>query len=96
MPSKIIREPSHLKKMMPKKNKHNNKPSTTGFYRYQLAVPQVIFATLKEVAKDQDVTIVDLLRDYIKIGLWVSKVSKDPTTELILRKGGKETQLLLL
>jgi len=67
-----------------------------GVKRYQLVLPNALYARVQQAAEDQDVTVVQLLRAYIKLGLMVSEAEKQPGTELILRTQDGEKQLVLV
>jgi len=66
-------------------------------HRYNLNIPVDLFTDLQETAKKRGVTLIELLRNYIRLGLLVSKkMENDPGVIFILREGEKETQIALL
>jgi hypothetical protein len=64
--------------------------------RYNLAIHKELFAQLKEVAEAEGITVVELLRRYIKLGLLATKIQKTPGSALVIHEGGRERQVLLL
>lgn len=64
--------------------------------RYQLVMPQTLYSRVQAAAEERDVTVVQLLRAFIKLGLMVLEAEKDPTGQLILRTEDGEKQLVLV
>jgi len=64
--------------------------------RYNLVVPAMLFAELQAVADQRGVTVLSLLRRFIKLGLIIAQAEDDPDTVLVLKSGTQERQLLLL
>lgn len=60
--------------------------------RYNLVLPDDLFDRLQSRAKLDHTSMVELIRRFIKLGLLVS----EEEIEVVLRKGGRETEILLL
>lgn len=67
-----------------------------GVKRYQLVLPNALYARVQEAAEERDVTVVQLLRSFIKIGLMVVEAEKGRDSALILRTNDKEKELVLV
>lgn len=65
-----------------------------GLKRYSLVIPESIFNEVQRTAEEEHTSIIDLLRRFIKLGLLISKISKDPNSQLIIREGDKEREIL--
>jgi hypothetical protein len=64
--------------------------------RYNLALPPALFARLQEVAREQNTTVIEVMRRFIKLGLIATEIEKRPDAKLIIREGDSETQILLI
>jgi len=67
-----------------------------GGKRYNLVLPSHLYEEVQIVAKEQNTSIPDLLKRFIKIGLLVAKLSQSPDTTLIIRVGGRERELMFV
>ncbi len=67
-----------------------------GGKRYNLVLPSHLYEEVQIVAKEQNTSIPDLLKRFIKIGLLVAKLSQSPDTTLIIREGGRERELMFV
>ena len=65
------------------------------FARYTLVLPRDIYTELQDAAKEQGVSVIQLLRKFIKLGLTLTKLLKSPGASLIIREGDSERQILL-
>ncbi len=69
--------------------------------RYNLAIPTDLFDEIKDVADKRHISLVELLRKFIKIGLIVSKVEDNPNAAIIIREdsqngsGVREREIIL-
>lgn len=70
--------------------------SKTGGRRYNLVLPNQLYEEVQSVANEQNTSIPDLLKRFIKIGLLVAKLSRSPDTTLIVREGGKDRELVFV
>ncbi len=64
-------------------------------YRYNLALPKELFDELKKVADEKGMTVVEILRKFIKLGLLILEVQDKPGSALIIREGDTERQILI-
>lgn len=66
-------------------------------HRYNLHIPVDLFADLKETAKNRGITLIELLRKFIRLGLLISKkMESNPEAIFILRESDKETEIVIL
>lgn len=64
--------------------------------RYNMVLPAQLFDELQEAAAGSDTTVVELLRRFIKLGLVIHDVSKDPGTAFLIRTGDTEREVMFL
>lgn len=64
--------------------------------RYNLALPSSLFDEVYALAKDERVSVLELLKRLIKIGLVVTKVTQSSDAHIIIRQGDRERELVLL
>jgi hypothetical protein len=64
-------------------------------YRYNLALPKELFDDLKGAADERGMTVVELLRKFIKIGLLALDTQDKPGSALIIREGDTEKQIMI-
>jgi hypothetical protein len=67
-----------------------------GGKRYNLVLPSHLYEEVQTVANEQNTSIPELLKRFIKIGLLVAKLSQSPDTTLIIREGGKEREVVFV
>jgi hypothetical protein len=51
---------------------------------------------LEALAAARHATVLEVLKQFIRLGLYVSKATQAPDTAVVLRAGGRERELLLL
>lgn len=61
-----------------------------GVKRYNLVLPMLLFTQLDNLAKEQGESIVGVLKKFIKLGLLVVELQKDPSAEVVIRRGDEE------
>ena len=64
--------------------------------RYNMVLPQSLFDQLESVAAQHHMTVMDVLRSFIKLGLLAVKVEEREDAALIIREGDKERELVIL
>jgi len=64
--------------------------------RYNMVLPEPLFLELQDAAKQNDITVLELLRRFIKLGLIVHNVSKDPSAAFVIRTGDTEREVMFL
>ena len=68
----------------------------TGGKRYNLVLPSHLYEEVQTFANEQNTSVLDLLKRFIKIGLIVAKLSQSPDTALIIREGDRERELMFV
>ena len=63
--------------------------------RYNMVLPEPLYLELQEAANDRDITVVELLRRFIKLGLMINNVSKNPGAAFLIRNGDSEREIVL-
>ena len=64
--------------------------------RYNLALPEELFAEVQALADRQQTTVVELLRRFVKLGLLATAVQERPDAALLIREGEREREVILL
>jgi hypothetical protein len=64
--------------------------------RYNLVLPQPLFDELQSVADERHTTVLEVLKQYIRLGLLISKAAKSPDMAVILREGDRDRDLMLI
>lgn len=64
--------------------------------RYNLVLPNSLFDEVQALADDENTSVLELLKRFIKIGLIVTKLSQSSNASLVLREGDRERELVLL
>ena len=64
--------------------------------RYNLALPEELYAEVQALADRQQTTVVELLRRFIKLGLLATAVQERPDASLLIREGEREREIILL
>ena len=71
------------------------KSTESNMYRYNLALPKELFEELKEAAEERGMTVVEVLRKFIKLGLLALETQDKPGSALIIREGDTERQIMM-
>ncbi|HKP52659.1 MAG TPA: hypothetical protein VJ183_08395 [Chloroflexia bacterium] len=64
--------------------------------RYNLVLPTEVFEEIEAAAEIRHVTVADLLRDFIKLGLLAIKIEETPGSTIVFREGNTDTQVKIL
>lgn len=64
--------------------------------RYSLVIKEPLFDDVQQQAEEDHTTVLDLLRRYIKLGLYFMGILKNPDACLIIKKDEKEQEILFL
>lgn len=67
-----------------------------GSKRYNLVLPQKLYDEVERIAEERDMTVVEVLRRFIKLGLLVADAEANPDAQLLIREGDQERQLVLV
>lgn len=63
--------------------------------RYNLSLPEEVLSEVKRVAEKEDVSILHVIRQFLKLGLTYYRMKEiDPDTKLIIRHGNTEQVVL--
>jgi hypothetical protein len=63
--------------------------------RYNLVLPVDLYTELSDLAKARNTSVVDLLRTYTKLGIWLTKELDATNSQLIIRNDEKEREILI-
>lgn len=71
--------------------------NNSGVKRYNMALPLELYEELREISDKEHTSIVELVRKFIKLGLIVLRIERDPDAQIIIRdsKGERELQMLI-
>jgi ATP-dependent Clp protease ATP-binding subunit ClpA len=64
--------------------------------RYNLALPEDLFREVERLAQRQNTTVVEVLRRFVKLGLYVTAVQESPDGAVLVRQDGREREIVLL
>ncbi|ETX03462.1 MAG: hypothetical protein ETSY1_47155 (plasmid) [Candidatus Entotheonella factor] len=64
--------------------------------RYNLVLPQPLFDELQAIADERHTTVLEVLKQFIRLGLLISKAEKSPDVAVILREGDRDRDLMLI
>ncbi|MCX6023858.1 MAG: hypothetical protein NTZ05_19440 [Chloroflexi bacterium] len=70
-------------------------PDATRQARYNLVLPEASLRELQGIASKRGITLVDLLRKFIRLGLLYNSIEDKPDSALIIRDGGKDREIIL-
>lgn len=64
--------------------------------RYHLAIPEELFEKVQTVADAKGITVVELLRKFIQLGLIVAKLNPEEGETLLIQEGEKVREITFL
>jgi hypothetical protein len=64
--------------------------------RYNLVLPQPLFDELQRIADERQSTVLEVLKQFIRLGLLVSKAERSSDTAVVIREGDRERELMLI
>ena len=64
--------------------------------RYNLNLPQELYDEIQAVAEARQTTVIEVLRQFIRLGLLAVKLEDKPNSAHILKEGNVERQILML
>jgi hypothetical protein len=64
--------------------------------RYNMVLPNNLYEQIKQAAETRGMTVVEMLRKFIKIGLLAIELQDKPEAALIIREGNTERQLYII
>jgi hypothetical protein len=65
-------------------------------HRYNLVLETRLYDKLTEIAASKGITLVELMRKYIRLGLIVSALEDEPGSKLIIRTDDTEKEIILI
>lgn len=76
---------------------HSTKPIKNKPPRqYNLVLQDELFVELKKVAAQNGISMVELLRRFIRLGLLVEKLQNEPDSAFLIREGNSEREVILI
>ena len=64
--------------------------------RYTLVLPAELFDEVQSVAEARQVTVVETLRKFIRLGLLAVQAEETPGSALVIREGDTEREIILV
>src|SRR5215469_3987870 len=64
--------------------------------RYNLVLPGNLFDEVQTLANEESISILEMLKRFIKIGLVITKLHQSPNASVIIREGNRERELVFL
>ena len=71
-------------------------PNRTDSKRYNLVIPRELFEKVEEIARENQATVIEILKRFIKLGLIASEVERDPEAKFLIREGETEREVVFL
>ncbi len=68
----------------------------TGAKRYNLVLPQELYDEVQRIAAERHSTVVEVLRQFIRLGLLVAQAEQSADAAFVYRQGGKEREIMLV
>jgi hypothetical protein len=63
--------------------------------RFNLTLPAPVVSEMEKIAEAYDISIVDVIRSFIRIGLLVSRAQNDPDKAVLIREGERITEIFM-
>lgn len=64
--------------------------------RYNLVLPEDLYDEVKKAAEEKHTTVVEILRQFIKLGLLMTQIENSPEAKILIREGDSEKELILI
>lgn len=64
--------------------------------RFNLILPEELVERVQEIAEEEHLSAVEVMRRFIKLGLLATDIQRKPDSALILREGDDEKQIMFL
>lgn len=64
--------------------------------RYNLVIPNELFDEVQRIASERHTTVVDILKQFIRIGLFIEKSNKTSDYSIVIKHGNKEEGIYIL
>jgi len=62
-------------------------------YCYNLKLPEEMYAEIRRLSDEQHTTVLDIIRRFIRFGLFASEMQKEPGTKLLIRQNNAEHEI---
>jgi undecaprenyl pyrophosphate synthase len=69
--------------------------SKNGVKKYTLVIPQKLFDEVQELAQEEHTTVVDIIKQSLKLRLVTARLAKSSEADLLIREGGVERILVI-
>jgi len=69
--------------------------SREGIKKYTLVVPQKLFEEVQELAQEEHTTVVDIIKQSLKLRLLAARLAKSSEADILIREGGVERILVI-
>jgi hypothetical protein len=84
------------KELMATQKSAQSENQKSNMKRYNLVLPNNLYDEVQALANDENVSVLELLKRFIKIGLVVTKLNQSPNASLIIREGDRERELVFI
>jgi hypothetical protein len=64
--------------------------------RYNLVLPEEMFSEVKRVADEQQTSVAEVIRKFIKLGLMVIEIQETTGLTLVVKKEDEEQKIIVL
>jgi hypothetical protein len=64
--------------------------------RFNLVLSEDLLGQVETLAEEEETSVVEMFRRFIKLGLIAAQVQKDPNSALVIREGDHEREILFL
>jgi hypothetical protein len=64
--------------------------------RYNLVLPQQMFDEVQAIAVEEEVTVLEIFRRFIKFGLLLDEIENNPNMHLIVRDDEGEREIMFV
>lgn len=64
--------------------------------RYNLIMSQFLFDELQAIADERHSTVLEVIKQFMRLGLFVFRVGKSSEAAVIIREGDREREIVLL
>jgi hypothetical protein len=63
--------------------------------RLNVTMPDELFAEIEKIAVERGISAVDVIRKFIKLGLFIAEIEKDPNSNIVFRENGKDDRVMI-
>lgn len=73
-----------------------SRPADKGRKRYHLELPGDLYDELQLVADENMTNVATLIRNYLKLGLYVESIKRNPDADLYIKEGDSLREIVLV